>query len=99
MFFAKQYCIQDVYDVARHFSLAYFIDVCKSPSFCSLSPNHLMSYLGDDNLCIDHEAEVFKALREWFRANPHHEDKVAEILRACVRLTGCPKSYAIAKKA
>ena len=58
LFFAKQYYIQDIYDIARHFSLAYFIDVCHSPSFSSLSPEQLISYLGDDNICVDHEAEV-----------------------------------------
>ncbi|XP_005109726.1 kelch-like protein 21 [Aplysia californica] len=99
LFFADQYSIQDIYDEARRFCLAYFIEVWHHSSFSSLTSEQLVNFLSDENLCVDHEAEVLQALKKWFHKNPSHQDKTAEILSSCLWLRDHPKALEITTKA
>jgi len=100
MKFADEFGIQDIYNYARRFCLAYFIDLRYESSFLEMTESQLINYLSDDNLCIDHEAEVLEAVRVWLNANSSSSACTTdELLCSCVRLKNNMKARAIAKQA
>ncbi|XP_071959510.1 kelch-like protein 38 [Antedon mediterranea] len=82
--FSERLSLWNLYKKAQQYALDYFLEVVKHDEYHQLTLQELRQYLSNDEINIDREESIYKAIFAWIRSNDNQE--LLPSLLSCVRL-------------